>query len=572
MKRIAIMVLVSAAALLAEQAPDRLLVQPVRSAKTDAINRVLQQHGAKLHKQIAALGVSVLKVDAKQFDKARKGLDASGLFSFVEPDGVAHGSAVPNDPGFASQWHLPKISAPSAWDTTTGSASAVVAVVDSGVDPTHPDLAPKLVAGYNYLGSNTNTADVLGHGTWVAGTLAAISNNGNGVASVAWQNPIMPLVVLNDANFAYYSDIASAITYATDHGVRVVNVSIGGSTSSSTMQSAIDYAWSKGTLVFAAAGNSSNSSPVYPAACNNAIAVSATDTTDSLAWYSNFGSNIDVSAPGSSIYTTAMGSSYATVDGTSFASPVAAGVAALILSANSSLSASTVLTILEQNADDLGTPGWDQYFGWGRVNASRAVAAAKSTVNSADTTPPSATITTPASGSTVSGFVTLQGTATDNVGVVRVDFIVDGTVLTSTASGQFSFSWDSKTVANGVHTLGVNAYDAAGNVGSASVSVTVSNTVTIPSADTQPPAVQITSPLNNSTVRGNVKINVSASDNVGVTQVSIYIDGVQVWTGAAAPYTYTWNSRKAASGTHTISAKAWDAAGNVGTTSVNVVI
>src|SRR6185369_17134483 len=117
------------------------------------------------------------------------GLDSSGLFTFVEPDGIAHGSATPNDPGYVSQWHLPRIQAPTAWDLTTGT-SATIAIVDSGVDPTHPDLASKIVPGYNYLGLNTNTADVLGHGTWVAGSAAAIGNNGSGVSGVNWNSSI----------------------------------------------------------------------------------------------------------------------------------------------------------------------------------------------------------------------------------------------------------------------------------------------------------------------------------------------------------------------------------------------
>ena len=568
MKLLATFFIASAAVLLSQSAPDRLLVQTVRGAKPDAVNRALQAHGAKVQKQIGQLSVSVLSVDSKQGDKIKKGLDDSGLFSFVERDGLARGSATPNDPGFASQWHLPKIQAPGAWDITTGSA-AVVAVVDSGVDPNHPDLAAKLVPGYNYLAGNTNTADVLGHGTWVAGTLGAIGNNGNGVAGVTWQNPIMPLVVLSGSNYAYYSDIASAITYAADHGVRIVNVSIGGTTSSSTLQSAIDYAWNKGTLVFAAAGNNSSSDPMYPASCNNAIAVSATDPNDNLAYFSSYGPTIDVSAPGYSIYTTSNGSGYEYVDGTSFASPVAAGVAALVLSANPSLSATNALNILEMNTDDLGTPGYDQQFGWGRVNAAKAVAAAKAFV-AADSTAPSVSISSPTSGSTVSGTISVQGSSSDNVGVVRVEFAVDGTVLTSTTTSQFAFGWDSTSAANGTHSVKTTAYDAAGNSKAASVSVNVSNSGPVV-ADTLPPSVQITSPSPNSLVRGSVKVNVSATDNIGVRQVSIYLDGVQVWSGTAAPYTYAWNTKKSSSGTHTVSAKAWDAAGNMSTTSINVV-
>src|SRR5205085_11926954 len=147
-----------------------------------------------------------------------------------------------------------------------------------------------------------------------------------------------------------YSDIASAITYAADHGVRIINASMAGSTASSTLQSAVDYAWSKGTVLFASAGNNSSSAPMYPAACNNVLAISATEPTDTLASFSNYGSWIKLSAPGDNILTTNDGGGYGAWWGTSFSSPIAAAVGALALSANPSLTASQLVTLLEQNS------------------------------------------------------------------------------------------------------------------------------------------------------------------------------------------------------------------------------
>jgi hypothetical protein len=218
------------------------------------------------------------------------------------------------------------------------------------------------------------------------------------------------------------------------------------------------------------------------------------------------------------------------------------------------------VSLLEQNSDDLGAPGFDPSYGWGRVNAYKAVLAASSIV--VDTIPPVASITSPINGATVAGTTSVLGTATDNVGVVNIQFYVDNQLMSSTATSPFSFSWSTTGVANGNHTLTVKAYDAANNVGTASVTVNVNNAVVV---DTIPPTVSITTPANGSVVNPrSQQISVSATDNVGVTQVTIYIDGTLKATLTTAPYNYTWNTRRVSSGQHTITAKAWDAAGNVG--------
>jgi subtilisin family serine protease len=220
---------------------------------------------------------------------------------------------------------------------------------------------------------NADTSDVLGHGTAVAGTLAAATNNGIGVAGVSWATLVMPLVAVDQSDFAAYSDMAAAIQYAADHGVRIINLSLGGATRSTTLQNAVDYAWSKGALVFAAAMNNSVATPYYPAACTHAVAVSATDANDHLASFSNFGNWITLAAPGTDILTTMNGGGYGFWNGTSFSSPIAAGVAALVLALKPSLTNQELLSVLKQSADDIGGAGFDGYFGWGRVNAARAV-------------------------------------------------------------------------------------------------------------------------------------------------------------------------------------------------------
>jgi hypothetical protein len=541
--------------------PGQLLVQTRLGADPNVVARTVSTNGANDHGQISQIRVHVLRVPEPAIARVQQALSSSGLFTFVERDHVGHTVATPNDPDFTSQWHLSKIQAASAWNMSTGSSTVTIAFADTGVYPTHEDLASKLLPGWNFLNGNNNTADVEGHGTATAGTAAAATNNGVGVSALGWSNTVMPLVVADANGYASYSDIASAITYAADHGARIINISIAGSSPSSALESAVSYAWNKGSVVFASAGNSSSSSPNYPAACTNAVAVSATDANDNLSSYSNYGNWITLSAPGDNILTTNNGGGYGAWSGTSFSSPIAASVAALVLSVKPSLSASALVTLLEQNSDDLGAPGHDPSFGWGRVNAYKAVMAASTTV--VDTIPPTVSITSPIAGATVAGNLTVSGTAIDSTdGVATIQFYVDNQLMSSTASSPFSFSWSTTGVPNGSHTLTVKASDAASNVGQASVTVNVSNVVVV---DTTPPTVSITSPANGSTVSTkSTKITLSATDNVGVTQVCVYIDGTLQATLTTAPYSYTWNTRRASAGQHTISAKAWDAAGNVG--------
>ncbi|MBZ5580604.1 MAG: S8 family serine peptidase [Acidobacteriia bacterium] len=386
-----------------EYVPGRLLARPRGAADAGAIRQALALHRAAARTRISGTGASVVEVPEESSAAIMKSLAATGLFEYVERDYYAHTANVPNDPWYSQQWYVPSLRLPQAWDITTGAASVVVAIVDSGVDATHPDLASKLVPGWNFLTGSADTADVLGHGTAVAGTAAASSNNGAGGAGVSWGSGIMPLAVVDADDFAAYSNIAAAIEYAADHGVRIINVSIGGTNASAALQDAVDYAWSKGAIVFAAAMNTGSSTPYYPAACNHAVAVSATDSSGALASFSNFGPWVALSAPGANIFAPVMGGGYGYWFGTSFASPIAAGIAALALSVNPALSNTDLVNLLEKNADDLGAGGFDPYFGWGRVNAYRTVLAAL---------PPSITVSVTPQSAALSPGQTQQLTAT----------------------------------------------------------------------------------------------------------------------------------------------------------------
>jgi hypothetical protein len=372
----------------------------------------------------------------------------------------------------------------------------------------------------------------------------------------------MPLQVVDSTGYASYSNIASAITYAADHGARIVNVSIGGTSPSSTLQNAVNYAWNKGTVVFAAAGNGGSSTPYYPAACQNVVSVGATDGSDLLASWSSYGTWMTMVAPGVSIYTTTNGGGYNYVSGSSYSSPIAAGVGALVLSYAPSLSAAALVSTLENNSDDLGAPGFDPTFGWGRVNAYRAVSGVGI---STDTIPPTVSISNPLSSTSVQGTINIQGTATDNVGVTRIEFYVDGNLVSTAFTSPFSFSWNTTTAANGTHTIVVKAYDAANNVGQSSRSVNVSNPVVVTA---QGLAVSIVSPTNGTSVTGHsLTVSAATLDSVRVTQVAVYVDGVLQYVGTVAPYSFNLNTKKMSIGNHTVFAKAWDILGLVSTSS-----
>lgn len=367
----------SAAAATPDAAPGRLLIQIRENAGAARAAKLLSSRWTKTEKTIDPLGVTVMTVPEDAADAIAAELQQSGLFSYVERDYFAHSAGAPNDPSFKTQWHLAAIRAADAWNISTGTPGAPITIIDSGVDASHPDLAGRITIGWSFLSNSADTSDVLGHGTAVAGTAAAATNNGIGVADVSWNNPIMPLVVLDHNDFAAYSDIARAIVYAADRRVRIINVSVSGAQPSATLQNAVDYAWNKGAIVFAAAGNGGNTSLSYPAACNHTVAVAATDSTEARVSFSNYGPWIALSAPGKDILTTTRGGGYAQWYGTSFASPIVAGVAALVLSVQPSMPNAALISLLEQSADDLGSPGFDAQYGWGRVNAYRAVSLAR---------------------------------------------------------------------------------------------------------------------------------------------------------------------------------------------------
>jgi hypothetical protein len=321
----------------------------------NAFDAVLKKFGAKIERSMPAIHRMVIDVLEHRLHDLVTALSTAGLITEAEPNNAGAGSAgaaigvaaLPNDPYLNQQWYLTDTAVPAAWQLSGGSADILVATVDSGCYA-HPDLT-NVVPGHNFLTGTSDTTDtgaLGGHGTAVAGIVGAVANNGTGIAGAAYCCKIMPLVVLSQQNYAQWSDVAAAVIYAADHGAKIVNVSICGDSDSATLDAAMAYAWGKGCSIFAAAGNNSNDAPVYPAACKYVVSVAATAQDGTLAGFSTFGSWVSVAAPGIPIYTTQSANGYGAWWGTSFACPLTAGIAVLMLAANPNLTNAQVESLI----------------------------------------------------------------------------------------------------------------------------------------------------------------------------------------------------------------------------------
>ena len=554
-------------------AKGHILVKPKSGIEDRAFASTLAQAGAGSMHKLRAMNVHKVSVPPHAEQAMVEALSHNPHIEFAELDElVAHEATTANDTYYGNAWHLQTMNAPQAWDQSLGDG-VVVAVLDTGVDPDHPDLAGQLVPGWNVYGNNADSSDVYGHGTKVAGVVAALSNNGTGVTSLAWNAKVMPVRISQDNGWAYISTIANGITWAADHGADVANISYYIS-DSSTAQNAASYMRSKGGVVVSSAGNNGNS---LSAPDTDAIlTVGATDSGDSKTSWSSYGVSVDVTAPGAGIWTTKDGGSYGGVSGTSFSSPATAAVVALVMSANPSLTPAQIDSVITGSSVDLGSPGRDSYFGHGRIDAAAAVAAAAGTGPAPDPDPqpepdtqaPGVNITSPGGG-TVSGNVTVSASASDDTGVTSVKFYINGALVRSDSLAPYSWSWDTTGTDNGTVQVLARAYDAAGNEGtSQTVTVTVSNPTAV--EDTTPPTVSILNP-NATTVSGTVQISISASDNVAVASVSCYIDNRLKSSAPGDTLDCNWNTRKL-SGFHTIMAVAEDTSGNTASTSVQVEV
>jgi hypothetical protein len=282
----------------------------------------------------------------------------------------------PNDPGYAESQtaYLNTVNIPAAWNDTTGSDSVVVAVLDTGVDAAHPDLAGRLVPGRNVVAQNGDTGDERGHGTKMAGIIGAVTNNGLGIAGVAWAAKVMPVKVTKASGAATDGDVATGIVWAVDHGADVVSISLSARIENNVLQSAVDYARGHDVLVVAAAGNSGSDVVEYPGGCRGVVAVGATDVSGHRTPFSNFGSWVDVNAPGVNLVTTEPGSpQFTTVSGTSAATALVAGVAVLLRAAHPEAGEADIADRLRRSAVGRGPVGAEGVDASGVVDAAAAL-------------------------------------------------------------------------------------------------------------------------------------------------------------------------------------------------------
>jgi serine protease len=470
-----------------------------------------------------------------------RALAEDAAVEYAEANGICRAlGVVPNDPHYHLQWDMPLLRMSEAWGLSTGSASVIVAVIDTGETP-HPDLVARQVPGYDFISSAANSGDGDGidpdpfdegdgdglqpnsfHGTHVSGTIGASTDNGTGVAGVTWATGIMSLRALGAAGGTMF-DLANAVKYAAGlanssgalpaQAANVINMSLGSPGTSSTLQTACAQAKSAGVVLFAAAGNENSSAPSYPAAYSSVISVAAVDLNAQRAPYSNFGPTVDLAAPGGDtshdldndgyvdgILSTLMDGQtppytpiYAFYQGTSMACPHAAGVAALMLAVAPTLTPAEIETLLKDTAVDLGAPGRDDLYGEGLVDAYEAVYAAQ---NGAGSGVPvlglsPLLLSFGASSTALSSQVTNLGSGLLDVGTLTIFMSGGGSWLGAVAVPSASGSSDTASIAVSVDRTGLADGDYSGSVSVASNGGTKVITVAMSVDSTAPPDVDL---------------------------------------------------------------------------------
>jgi type VII secretion-associated serine protease mycosin len=351
-------------------------LQPL--ASNQAAEALISSAGGRLLEQLKPLDIYRVSLPAAHL----AGLQAqSAVIKAVELEGEQRAQIVPNDPLYRQfQWNLRRIGMEQAWDLRPDASDVVVAVLDTGVDLSHPDLKPNLLsdAGYDFLGDQPSPQDDESHGTAVAGIIGAVGNNRDGMAGIAWRVKILPIKALNSQGRGPDSVMVRAILYAADQGARIINISSTGTRYSPALEAAVDYAQDKGALVVAAAGNTGDRDNAvdYPAAFDGVVAVAAIDDRDQLADFSQRRSYVALAAPGvdvpSAAWVGAGRGAYASQSGTSIAAPHVSGAAALLWSLRPDLSANDIINVLRSTTDRV--PNMDEGYGSGILNVARAVA------------------------------------------------------------------------------------------------------------------------------------------------------------------------------------------------------
>lgn len=350
----------------------RILVRfadPVSSAEQA---RIHQLAGGSPERVIPQINVEVVKVPQGGEQSAIAIYTQQPGVEFAEPDYVVRAQFLPQDPYYLpNQWSLQHIDMRKAWQVQRGKNSIRIAVLDTGIAGDHPDLKDKIAGGKNFVTpGSTQWKDGNGHGSHVAGVAAARTHNGIGIAGTGFFSHLLIGKVLDSTGSGYTSNVAEAVIWATDAGAKVINMSLGTYAKTTTFEAAINYAWNKGALPIAAAGNNSSSQLLYPAAYANCMAIAATDKRDRKATFSNFGNHIDIAAPGVEIFSTVNGTAatpekYAYMQGTSMATPHVSGVAALVAAQFPGASPAFIRARLKQGVNPVSS---SVPIGTGRLN------------------------------------------------------------------------------------------------------------------------------------------------------------------------------------------------------------
>jgi hypothetical protein len=519
--------------------------------------------GAARH-AMSALRAQTLQVSAARKDKVVAALRSNPNVAYVEVDRVRKAYDVqPDDPMYTDgkQPEVDQVKLPAAWETTKGDG-VKIAVLDTGVNAVG-DLTGAVLPGYNYVSNNTNAADDYGHGTMAASLIAARGDNGRGMAGACWTCAILPVKVLDRYGSGYDSDIAKGIVWATDHGAKIINMSLGGPGNSKVLADAVAYANLKNVLVVASAGNEGldddlKNAKQYPAANYEVVAVGATARgSDARADFSSYNapgdSWVDMAAPGNVTAMDRFGSAnegnyHTGVQGTSFSAPMVAGAAGLLKSIHPEYTGWALARALRLSARPISTDGWVKD---GALDVQKLL-----TIDRGDLDAPTITgISAPGENWRMRGTFTVTPAGVGDAwsGVRVAGLYADGVYKSQDSTAPYALSYNTAG-RNGPVKLQVRVYDKAGNLATFDRTIIADNTL---------PTVKITSaPKDKAKVSGTVKIAATAADTYGLRRVEMLINGKVVQTDTAAPYAFSFVAAKQPK-TIKMQIRAVDLAGNV---------